>query len=103
MKKYRVLVLLWCFALGVALSHKVRESPLGTPPSTQAPQRCVLRLARDVQDLPDGGKRVIHSWLECEGEEPRVGISTVYSKEEFKSVGKATKAGETQTKLRMSQ
>ena len=87
MKKYRVLVVLWCFALGVALSHALREPTPVSPVSTQAPQRCVLRLARDVQDLPHGGKRVIHSWLECEGEEPRVGVSTVYSKEEFKSVG----------------
>lgn len=99
--KYRVLVALWCFALGLALSHTLHESRPGTPVSTQTPQRCVLRLARDVQDLPDGGKRVIHSWLECEGEEPRVGISTVYSKEEFKSVGQPTKVSE--TLQRMSQ
>ena len=99
--KYRVLVALWCFALGLALSHTLRESRPGTPVSTQTPPRCVLRLARDVQDLPDGGKRVIHSWLECEGEEPRVGISTVYSKEEFKSVGQPMKVSE--ALLRMSQ
>ena len=98
MKKYKVLVVLWCFALGVALSYKLRESAPVSPVSTQAPRGCVIRPAGDVEDLPDGGKRVINSWLECEGEEPRVGVSTVYSKEEWKSLGQPTKAGESQTK-----
>jgi hypothetical protein len=99
MKKYRVLVVLWCFALGVALSYRLRESaPPVSPVSTQAPPRCVIRPAGDVEDLPDGGKRVINSWLECEGEKPRVGVSTVYSKEELKSLGQSAKAGGAQTK-----
>ena len=98
MKKYRVLVVLWCFAVGVALSYRLRESAPVSPVSTQAPRRCVIRPAADVEDLPDGGKRVINSWVECEGEERRVGVSTVYSREEFKSVGQPTKAGETQSK-----
>ena len=98
MKKYRILVMLCCFALGVALSYTLRESVPVSPVLTQAPRGCVVRPAGDVEDLPDGGKRVIHSWLECEGEEPRVGVSTVYSREEFESLSQSTKAGEAQTK-----
>ena len=100
MKKYRVLVVLWCFALGIALSYRLRSSAPVSSVSTPVPRRCVTRPAADVEDLPDGGKRVIHSWLECEGEEPRVGVSTVYSKEEFKSVGQPTRASETQGKTK---
>jgi hypothetical protein len=109
MKKYRVLVLLSCFALGVALNYKLHESALMSPVPlspvavssvpTQPPGRCVVRPAGNVvEDLPDGGKRVIESWLDCEGEQPRVGVSTVYSKEEWNSLGQRRKAGEAQSR-----
>ena len=96
MKKYSVLVLAGCFAVGVALTYTLHESASVPPVATQAAERCVTRPARDVEDLPDGGKRVISSWVDCEGEAPRVGISTVYSREEWKSLAKPTKAGEIQ-------